>query len=206
MSMLQTLCKYLRQKTKWRRKKGTIARMKKAREMEVKRCITQRPEEVDLKSRIGDWEGDTIVSGCKKMAIVTIIDRFSGYLLARLVQSRDAFAVRIAMIEELNTISQEDLKTITLDNGSEFAEWESMEKMVGIETYFAHPYSSWERGANENTNGLLRQFFPKKSSFANLTQQDIQRAVDLINSRPRKRLRYHTPMEVFHGVAIRTIL
>lgn len=190
------LVKYLRcQKGKYRRRYGTRIREKQREKLKKKR-IDKRPKEVEEKSRIGDWEGDTIV-GKDKSHILTHVDRKSGYAMADKLIKGLAELTRIKTQERFNKLPKNKKLTITYDNGSIFAEHELTEKKTGIDIYFAWPYHSWERGCNENFNGLLRQFFSKKSSFANIRQEDIEKAVKLINNRPRKRLNYTTPAEVF---------
>lgn len=191
------LVKYLRcQKGKYRRRYGTRIREKKREEQKKKR-IEERPVEVNWKIRIGDWEGDTIV-GKDKLHILTHVDRYSGYGLADKLGRGLAELTRKKTEERFKTIPKNKKYTMTYDNGATFAEHELTERSTGLDIYFANPYHSWERGCNENFNGLLRQFFPKKLSFAMITQEAIEEAVKLINNRPRKRLNYLSPAEVFH--------
>ena len=191
------LVKYLRcQKGKYRRRHGTRIRIKQREEAKKKR-IEMRPEIVESRGRIGDWEGDTIVGGEKTIHILTHVDRKSGLLLADKLERATAEITKQKTIERFSGIPKAKKKTITYDNGSTFASHEMTERKTGIDIYFANPYHSWERGCNENANGLLRQFFPKKSSFAIVKQNEIEKAVRLINNRPRKRLNYMTPAEVF---------
>lgn len=199
------LRKYLRaKKGKYRRRHGTVDR-EKDREEARKRRIDTRPNIVEKRARIGDWEGDTIRGGDKKSAILTHVDRKSGYLIANRLERALAEKVRTSTIAEFSKLSKNKLHTITYDNGCEFAEHETTELWLKTAIYFAYPYHSWERGTNENTNGLLRQFFPKGTDFTKITDFDLQTAVKLINNRPRKRLNYHTPKEIFSGkVAIRS--
>lgn len=192
------LVKYLRcQKGKYRRRYGTRIR-EKQREEQKKKRIDKRPEIVEKRERIGDWEGDTIIGSEKTIHILTHVERKSGLLLADKLERGTAELTKIKTIERFKTISKNKKHTATYDNGATFSEYEMTEKKTGIEIFFANPYHSWERGTNENTNGLLRQFFPKKSSFAIITQRQIDEACGLINNRPRKRLGYLTPNEVFH--------
>lgn len=189
--------KYLRQKKgKYRRRHGTKKR-EKEREEAKKQRIDMRPTIVAERSRIGDWEGDTIVGGEKTTAILTHVERKSGFLLADLLKRKTASSVKEKAVERFKDIPEDKKHTITYDNGTEFSEHEFIERETNMNIYFAYPYHSWERGTNENTNGLLRQFFPKKSMFATLTQEVVDLTVDLINNRPRKRLGYLTPCEVF---------
>ena len=191
------LVKYLRcQKGKYRRRYGTRIREKQREDMKKKR-IEERPDEVEKRTRIGDWEGDTIV-GSDGGHILTHVDRYSGYGLGDKLERGLAELTRKKTEERFKKIPKNKKYTMTYDNGSTFAEHELTERRTGIEIFFANPYHSWERGCNENFNGLLRQFFPKKSSFANIEQGDIEKAIKLINNRPRKRLNYLTPAEVFY--------
>lgn len=189
--------KYLRQKKgKYRRRHSTLERAK-AREEAKKQRIDMRPSVVNDRSRIGDWEGDTIVGGERNTGIITHAERRSGYLLGDLFKKKNSELIKEKIIERFEKIADEKKHTITYDNGTEFSEHELIGRETQMEIYFANPYHSWERGTNENTNGLLRQFFPKKSLFATLTQKAVDKAVTLINRRPRKRLDYLTPHEVF---------
>jgi len=197
-SKRKDLVKYLRcQKGKYRRRYGTRIR-EKQREALKKRRIDARPEIVEQKQRIGDWEGDTIIGKDRKPAILTHLERKSGYLLADKLERATAELTKQTTVKRFKRIPKDKRYTMTYDNGSEFSEHELTEKKTGLIIYFANPYHSWERGCNENVNGLLRQFFPKKTIFATITQKDIQKAVRLLNNRPRKRLNYLTPYEVFN--------
>lgn len=190
------LIKYLRcQKGKYRRRYGTRIREKQREELK-KRRIDERPKEIEKRKRIGDWEGDTI-TGNDKSCVLTHVERKSGILFADKLERGLAKLVKRKTTERFKKIPRSKKHTITYDNGTEFSEYEMIEKKTRIEIYFAYPYHSWERGSNENTNGLLRQFFPKKTSFAIITQEQIEKAVRLINNRPRKRHNYLTPTEIF---------
>jgi len=189
--------KYLRQKKgKYRRRHGTKKREREREEAKKKRIDT-RESIVDKRKRIGDWEGDTIVGGEKTTGILTHVERTSGYLLGDLFKKRSAEAIKEKTVKSFEKIGEDKKYTITYDNGLEFSMHEFIERETKMKIYFAYPYHSWERGTNENTNGLLRQFFPKKSMFATLEQKDVDDKVFLINNRPRKRLGYLTPHEVF---------
>lgn len=191
------LVRYLRcQKGKYRRRYGTRIR-EKQREKLKKRRIDQRPEEAGLRLEIGHWEGDTIM-GKDRQHILTNVERKSGLILADKLKTPTAEETRIKTRNRFKKVSKKKKITMTYDNGSTFAEYELTERETGLAIYFAYPYHSWERGCNENANGLLRQFFPKKTNFATITQKDIQKAVRLLNHRPRKRLNYLTPYEVFN--------
>ena len=192
------LVKYLRcQKGKYRRRYGTRIREKRREEAKKKR-IDVRPKIVEKRSRIGDWEGDTIVGGEKTVHILTHLERKSGILFADKLERATAELTEEKTIKRFEKIPRNKKYTLTYDNGSTFASHKETERKTKIDIYFANPYHSWERGCNENANGLLRQFFAKKSLFANVNQKDIDKAYRLINNRPRKRLNYLTPYEVFY--------
>ena len=192
------LVKYLRcQKGKYRRRYGTRIREKRREEGKKKR-IDVRPKIVEKRSRIGDWEGDTIVGGEKTVHILTHVERKSGILFADKLERATAELTEEKTIKRFEKIPRNKKHTLTYDNGSTFASHKETERKTKIDIYFANPYHSWERGCNENANGLLRQFFAKKSLFANVNQKDIDKAYRLINNRPRKRLNYLTPYEVFY--------
>lgn len=199
------LKQYLRcRKGKHRRRYGSKI-CEKQREEAKKRRIDLRPEIVEQRSRIGDWEGDTIL-GKDKNHILTHTERKSGILFADKLRVVTAEETRMKTIERFERIPRKKKCSLTYDNGTTFADYEFTERETGIDIYFAYPYHSWERGTNENANGLLRQFFPKKLAFANITQKDIDKAVRLINHRPRKRLNYLTPYEVFYEKEINCTL
>jgi transposase, IS30 family len=183
-------------KGKYTRKKGTRIRAE-LREESKKKRIDVRPEIIETRSRLGDFEGDTIVGGEKTIHLLTHVDRKSGYLVMDLVVGATAKAVQEKTVKSLGNLPTDKLQSITYDNGVQFALHESTEQKLNTDIYFAYPYHSWERGTNENTNGLVRQYFPKKSLFGNLTDTEIDKVKNLINSRPRKRLGYLTPEEVF---------
>lgn len=188
---------YFRQKKgKYRRRHGTKAREKK-REDTKKQRIDTRGEVIDKRQRIGDWEGDTIVGGERTTGIITHVERKSGFLIADLFLKKNAVLIKEKTIASFSKIPADKKFSITYDNGVEFSEHELTARMTKMTIYFAYPYHSWERGTNENTNGLLRQYFPKKMMLAKLTQKDVDAAVESINNRPRKRLGYLTPNEVF---------
>lgn len=200
-SKRKDLVKYLRcQKGKYRRRYGTRIR-EKQREALKKRRIDARPEIVDKKQRIGDWEGDTIVGQDKKPAILTHTERKSGLILADKLNRATAEMTKEKTTKRFKRVPKNKRRTMTYDNGSEFWEYELIERETGMVVYFAYPYHSWERGCNENANGLLRQFFPKKTPLGPVTQEEIQKAVRLLNNRPRKRLNFLTPYEVFNEKA-----
>lgn len=196
------LCKFLRcRKGKYRRRYGTKIRENRREKAKLEqRRINKRPDIIDKRKRIGDWEGDTILGVEKTKQILTHTERKSGYLLADKLENSTAEETKRKTIARFEKLPKKKRFSCTYDNGTTFSEYEMTEKNLGIKIYFAHPYHSWERGTNENTNGLLRQFFPKKYPFANVRQRDIDRVASLINNRPRKRLNYLTPNEVFNNL------
>lgn len=159
-----------------------------------RRSIETRPKVVEARRRRGDWEADTIIGRGHQQAIVSLTERKSK--LTRLVKVRrnTAELVGQAIREQLQPLV---VKTITSDNGREFAQHQQIAGHLKADFYFAHPYSSWERGLNENTNGLVRQYFPKKSDFSKITDRQLNNVVERLNNRPRKTLGYKTPNEVF---------
>jgi len=158
--------------------------------------IDERPAMVDSKRRFGDWEGDTVIGKGHRGALVTLVERKSLYTVIRSVLHKTAEAVRHAIGEGLAPFIDRT-HTITYDNGREFADHEGMARDLAARIYFAHPYASWERGLNENTNGLIRQYFPKARDLTTVTQREIEKVMDKLNHRPRKSLGYRTPYEVF---------
>jgi len=158
--------------------------------------IDKRPKVVDKKSRIGDWEIDTVIGKNHKGALVTIVDRKSKFTLMKKVQSKHAEVVTKATIELLQPLKELTL-TITADNGKEFAYHKQIASALDTSVYFCDPYSSWQRGLNEHTNGLIRQYIPKKSEFKNISQEEIVTIQNKLNHRPRKSLGFKTPFEVF---------
>lgn len=189
---------YLRsQKGKYRRKHGTRKR-EKAREQAKKRRIDERPQIVDRRGRIGDFEGDTLMGRDKRVRIVTFVDRKTGYLIAFLLPKMNAELLTSLALKHFTRIPKKKRRTFTLDNGPEFSDFERLEKKSGMTVYFAYPYHFWERGSNENTNGLLRQYFPKSMDFNLITEKELQHVVRRLNSRERKRLKFKTPNSQFN--------
>jgi IS30 family transposase len=157
--------------------------------------IEKRPELVNQRGRIGDWEGDTIIGKNHRGKLVTLVDRVSLLTRIRKVENKTAAVVCQSIIQTIRTLA-DSFFSLTLDNGTEFTYHEEMTQTTGIPIYFCHPYSSFERGTNENTNGLIRQYFPKITDISLLTEQEVQKVEDLLNHRPRKKLGYLTPYEV----------
>jgi IS30 family transposase len=159
--------------------------------------IGKRPEIVERKIRIGDWEGDTVVGKNHQGALVTLVDRKSKLTLIGKVNRYTSEAVEKTIISLMDLLPRRSY-TLTVDNGKEFASHESVADALRIKVYFADPYCSWQRGLNENTNGLIRQYVPKGSDIRTLTDEQIERIMDRLNNRPRKSLGYLTPNEVFY--------
>jgi IS30 family transposase len=161
--------------------------------------IDERPPIVERRTRLGDWELDTIIGKGHKQAIVSLTERKSRLALIAKVPTKEAEGVKEAVLRLLTPLS-EHVHTITSDNGKEFARHEAIAESLNADFYFAHPYASWERGLNENTNGLIRQYFPKGCDFTTITNKDIRRVMDKLNNRPRKCLGMKTPNQVFFGI------
>ena len=163
------------------------------------RRITARPARVLSRKTYGHWEGDTVVGTGHSGCIATFVERKSGYLRAVKLERGTAAAFAAAAQASFLEIPARYRRTLTLDNGSEMSNYEAIERQTNLRIYFAQPYHSWERGTNENTNGLLRFYFPKKMSFAHISQAQLDLAVQQLNTRPRKRLGYRTPIQVFEA-------
>lgn len=162
-------------------------------------CIDERPEVVDERSRMGDWEADTLLGSRKKgKVIVTLAERKSRYCMILVSEDKKASSVSRAILEAAVPMRKR-FETVTCDNGKEFASHEELSSKLSADWYFAHPYHSWERGSCENANGLIRQYFPKGMDFGELTQQDADRVMDKLNNRPRRCLGFETPNQVFFG-------
>lgn len=183
--------RYLRRKGK---KKCPVWRLKYNRASRNKHNISERPQEINNLSRFGDLEGDTIFGKDIKDRLLTHVDRKTGILSVSLVRNYDACKIYKQTTKDIKRIFGE-AKSITYDNGSEFTLWKQMEEELKTIIYFANPYHSWERGRNENANGLIRDFLPKGTDFKKLTQKDILDIESKINNRPRKRFQWLTPLE-----------
>ncbi len=162
--------------------------------------IEQRPAVVEERTRLGDWEGDTIVGHGHKGALLTLVDRKSGYTLIGRLTKREAQQVVDRSAELLSRMPY--VETLTVDNGKEFAGHAKIKDQTGADVYFAHPYASWERGTNENTNGLIRQYLPKKRRLDDVEEHQVVEIMRKLNHRPRKRLDFKTPHEVFFGQSV----
>ncbi len=195
-----TLYRHLRCKKKRRKRYGSYDRRGK---LPNRVSIEERPAIVDKRQRLGDWEVDTIVGKGHRQAIVSLTERKSRLVLLRKVDRRTADLVSDAVISLLQPFAKH-LHTITGDNGKEFAEHERISLELNADFFFAHPFAAWERGTNENLNGLVRQYIPKRREFDTITEHDLLFITNRLNHRPRKCLDFRTPIEVFfeHSVAL----
>lgn len=195
--LLPEVCVFevLRHKSKKRKKRGEY--LDGRGQIVDRKVIDLRPKSCDDRSEHGHIEIDTVIGKNRKGAIVTCVDRKSRYTWAGLLENRRSCNLTAKVIEIFGNNKYEIVKTITADNGKEFAKFKEIELGLNCEFYFAHPYHSWERGTNENTNGLLREYFPKKTNFLKISEDELDQAVYKLNNRPRKILGFKTPQEVF---------
>ena len=187
------LYRHLRSQKQQRKRYGGQARRA---QIPNRISIDERPAIVADKTRLGDWEADTIIGARHKGAILSCTERKSKLTLLRKLQNKGAGEVKRHCIALLSSCADQ-VHTITVDNGKEFSDHKDIAAALQTDIYFAHPYASWERGLNENTNGLIRQYFPKKCDFARVTHEEVQRVAVRLNNRPRKTLGFRTPNEVF---------
>lgn len=190
---------YLRRRRKRRLKKGSrrCQRIFKPKGS----SINERPPIVAERSRMGDWEGDTVESRDQKPGINTLVERSCGVVLITKLLAHTAQATTKAVARRMDNLPKKAKHTLTLDNGSENSNWQGIEAQTGLKCYYANPYHSWERGTNENTNGLIRDYFPKKTDFTTIPEEELAFVEKELNTRPRKRLGYLTPLEAM-GVAL----
>jgi IS30 family transposase len=191
---------FLRHK-KLRRKYGT-KRREQQRELQKKRWIDDRPATVSQRLFYGHWEGDTVHGNKHSGYLVTLVERKSGYALVGHIPQNTKERFRVCAEQLLAPLPKHLKRSLTLDNGSEMNDFEEFERHTGMTVYFAHPYHSWERGTNENFNGLLRQFFPKHRDFRTVTREEVDLAVNLLNTRPRKRHGYVSPAELLESYLV----
>ena len=188
--------KYLRHKGRPRRPKGYVSNRGK---IPISNELKERPIQANERSRFGDWEADTIVGFNHKTGLLTLVDRLSRFLICEKLTRLGSKEVETAMIKAL---SGQPLHSITPDRGREFQLHGNVTKELGVEFYFPPPHHPWERGTNENTNGLLREYFPKGFDFNNVSEEELQRVVEQLNRRPRKCLGYRTPAEVYFSTML----
>jgi len=184
---------FLRRKQKRRQKKG----MRKSQRIFKPKGISidERPPIVDTRERIGDWESDTVESCNHKPGVNTLLERKTGLFLVTRVSDKTSASTVRAIEERMSSLPKKMKQTITFDNGPENSNWQMVEEKTELKTFFAHPYHSWERGANENANGLLREYFPKGTNFSTISDEDLAEVEYRLNSRPRKRLGFLSPLQ-----------
>ena len=192
------LYKHLRCQKQRRKRYGTYDRRGKLPNC---RSIEERPAMVSTRKRLGDWEVDTLIGKQQKQALLTLTERKSRLTLLGKLSRRTTQAVRQQVCQLLWPV-RDKVHTLTSDHGKEFADHAQIAETLQLKFYFAHPYAAWERGTNENTNGLLRQYFPKKSDFRSISNQEVEQAMLRLNFRPRKSLRFKTPFEVFYHSSV----
>jgi IS30 family transposase len=193
-AFIRSIWQYLRH-PKLRRNYGT-KRREKQRELQKKRWIDERSATTNGRYFYGHWEGDTVRGYNHSGYLVTLVERKSGYALVGHIPKATKENFRTKVEELLAPLPVHLKRSLTLDNGTEMADFEELERHTGMTIYFAHPYHSWERGTNENLNGLLRQFFPKDMDFGTITEKQVDLAVNLLNTRPRKRHGYKSPAKL----------
>ena len=185
-----------------RRRKRRVPKGQRRTWRVLKPCgtsIEERPEVVNRRKRLGDWEGDSVESKDHQPGLNTLVERKCGFLFMSRLKDRTSASTIDAVSKRMDALPSKLKHTLTLDNGPENKDWVGLEKATGMKTYFAHPYCSGERGTNENTNGLIRDFFPKKIDFAKISDEELHFVEEELNSRPRKRLKGRTPLEVLSG-------
>ena len=160
-----------------------------------KRHISERPTAVDQRRELGHWEMDTVIGSATNDCILTLVERLTGCVLIAKLPARNAAAVNRRLLQII-TEGPHLFHTITVDNGTEFHAYEQIERLTGVLFYFATPYHSWERGTNENTNGLIRQYLPKRTTMKHLTQSRCNEIACVLNNRPRKRHGFLSPIEL----------
>ena len=193
---LHCLLEHLPQARPKRRKRGQ-GKTRRGPSIPNRVGIEERPNIIEERTRFGDWEADTIVGAGQQGFIATLVDRTSRLLHARKCDTKHAGPMADTVIHALQDMPISWVKTITFDNGTEFADHQTIADTLNVDTYFADPYCSWQRGTNENTNGLIRRYLPKGTCFKGLTQDHLDFIINQLNNRPRKILRYRTPNEVF---------
>ena len=200
-----TLWKHLRCQ-KQKRKRYASGRDRRG-QIPNRRPLSERPLHIEARKQVGHWECDTVIGASHKGAVVTMVERKSGYAVMAKVEKKTSELVSSAIVDKLQPLAAR-VKTLTFDNGKEFAGHAHIDQQLQSTAYFARPLASWERGSNENLNGLLRQYVPKKRAMSTVTDEEIRMIQNRLNNRPRKRLGFKTPAEVFHQslkrVALRT--
>lgn len=177
---------------------------KKRSRMQIpdRKSIHSRPQSIETRQRKGHWEGDTITGKGHQGYIATLVERKSFFLVAGLMSDKRPYTCNRAILEAFGDIHNKSIKSITFDNGTEFYKHKDLQEIFECSVYFADPYSAWQRGINEHTNGMLRRYFPKSMKFKHLTQNDVDEVVQKLNNKPRKSLGYRTPYEVFYNLTV----
>jgi IS30 family transposase len=196
-SLKRELCKYLRQHHGYRWRRTAVTGSDSRGKLPDMISISERPKEVEDRIIPGHWEGDLIIGKWKKSALGTLVERTTRTTILVPLRSYDAISVRKALVREFQSIPRQMKLSLTYDQGKEMAEHVRLSKEAELKVYFAHPGCPWERGTNENTNGLIRQFFPKGTDFSTVNRWQIKQVQRLLNDRPRKALEYRTPYEAF---------
>jgi IS30 family transposase len=199
-SLKKELLSYLRQQKKYRRRKGKNQARKEEKRGSIPEMISieERPKEVENRTIPGHWEGDLILGKYKRSALGTIVERTTRTVILVPLVNKDAESVRKGFAREMKKLPKQMKLSLTYDQGKEMAQHKLFTKETKMKVYFAHPGSPWERGTNENTNGLIRQFFPKGTDFNQISRREVKRVQDLLNGRPRRSLNYQKPYEVFN--------
>lgn len=193
----EDLRSFLRHRRKLRQPKGTRRYQRVLKPQGP--SIDTRPHVVTQRRRIGDWESDTVESCYHKPGINTLVERKTGLVFITKLAGKTGYATRSALIKRLTKLPRHVRHTVTFDNGPENRDWQPLEEVTGIRCYFAHPYHSWERGTNENTNGLIRDYFPKGTDFSTITDEELAYVERELNERPRKRHGWKSPLQVWSG-------
>lgn len=193
---------YLKRRHKVRHRKNVPFRPKKLKIKDAV-SINERPKSVDLRKIIGHWEGDSMVSKQSGVGLNTLVERKSRLVFISKIENGTAEVTTKSVVNRLRVLPLGQRRTLTMDNGSENSGHKEITKQLGTKCYFANPYHSWERGTNENTNGLIRYYLPKKTDFRLILNERIKQIENILNNRPRKRLRWLTPLEVFNGRVLR---
>jgi len=184
-------------------RKRANSNSKRGSKIKNQTSIDDRPKHIETREEIGHWEGDLVIGKGQKSAIGTLVERKARYTFIVKLKSRKSAVVRKGFAKELNNINTLFTKSLTYDNGMEMAEHKQFTNHTNMPVYFAHPYSSYERGTNENTNGLIRRFFPKGTDFKKITEKQLKVVQKKLNNRPRKVLGYRTPNEVFKSELVK---
>jgi IS30 family transposase len=198
-----TLWKHLRCQ-KQKRKRYASGRDRRG-QIPNRRPLSERPLHIEARRQVGHWECDTVIGASHKGAVVTMVERKSGYAVMTKVEKKTSELVSSAIVDKLQPLAAR-VKTLTFDNGKEFAGHAQIDQQLQSTAYFARPFASWERGSNENLNGLLRQYVPKKRAMSTVSDEEIRMIQNRLNNRPRKRLGFKTPAEVFHQSLKRVVL